>query len=76
MTVLKSEVLKENLSKVAATADAVSESLISYLTGDQVNTNLVTVEVDTDLVEKLDGDLQFSDKENEVVQPVEATGNY
>ena len=64
----------ENLSEVAATADAVSENLISYLTGDQVDTNLVTVETNADLrVEKLDGDVQFPDKENETVQPVKAT---
>ena len=63
----------ENLSKVAATADAVSENLISYLTGDQVDTNSVVVETNTDLgVENLVGDSQFINKENEVVQPVEA----
>ena len=39
----------ENLSEVAATADAVSENLISYLSGDQVDTNSVVVETNTDL---------------------------
>ena len=63
----------ENLSKVAATADAVSENLISYLTGDQVITNLVVVDTNLGLeVNNLGGDLQFN-KENEAVQPVEAT---
>ena len=58
---------------VAATADAVSENLISYLTGDQVDTNSVVVETNTDLgVENLGGDSQFINKENEAVQPVEA----
>ena len=56
---------------MAVTADAVSENLISYLTRDQVDTNLVIVESNADLrVEKLDGDLQFPDKGNEAVQPV------
>ena len=64
----------ENLSEVAATADAVSENLISYLTGDQVDTNSVVVETNTDLgVENLGGGSQFVNKENEAVQPVEAT---
>ena len=63
----------ENLSKVTATADAVSKNLISYLTGDQVDTNSVVVEANTDLgVENLGGDSQFVNKENEAVQPVEA----
>ena len=48
----------ENLSKVAATADAVSEGLISYLT------NPIVVEINTGSVELND---QFSN-----VQPVEA----
>ena len=62
-----------NLSEVAATADAVSENLVSYLTGDQVGTNSVVVETNTDLgVENLGGDSQFVNKENEAVQPVEA----
>ena len=39
----------ENLSEVAATADAVSENLINYLTGEQVDTNSVVVETNTDL---------------------------
>ena len=56
----------ENLSKVAATADAVSENLINYLTGDQVDTNSV-VETNTDL----GVDSQFINKEKEAVQPVE-----
>ena len=57
----------ENLSEVAATADAVSENLINYLTGEQVDTNSVVVETNTDL--RVDS--QFVDKEKEVVQPVE-----
>ena len=56
----------ENLSEVAVTADAISESLISYLTGEQVDTNLVVVEANTDL----GVDSQFI-KEKEVKQPVE-----
>ena len=57
----------ENLSEVAAVADAVSKSLINYLTG--VDTNPIAVETNT-RVDSLDD--QFSDKENEVVQPIEA----
>ena len=57
----------ENLSKVAATADAVSENLINYLTGDQVDTNSVVVGTKTDL--RVDS--QFINKEKEAVQPVE-----
>ena len=56
----------ENLSEVAVTADAISESLIGYLTGEQVDTNLVVVETNTDL----GVDSQFI-KEKEVEQPVE-----
>ena len=63
----------ENLSEVVATADAVSKNLISYLTGDQVDTNPVTVETNIDLEVDLDGDSQFVDKENKAVQPVGAT---
>ena len=58
-----------DLSKVAVTADAVSENLINYLTGGQVA-------VDTNIsleVENSDGDLQLVVKENEAVQPIEAT---
>ena len=63
----------EKLSEVAATAYAVSENLISYLTGDQVDTNSVVVDTNTDLgVENLGGDSQFINKVNEAVQPVEA----
>ena len=57
----------ENLSEVAATADAVSESLINYLTGEQVDTNSVVVETNTDL----EVDLHFVKKEKEAEQPVE-----
>ena len=56
----------ENLSEVAATADAISESLIGYLTGEQVDTNSVVVKTNTDL----GVDSQFI-KEKEVKQPVE-----
>ena len=56
----------ENLSEVAVTADAISEGLISYLTGEQVDTNLVVVETNTDL----GVDSQFI-KEKEVKQSVE-----
>ena len=56
----------ENLSEVAATADAVSESLIGYLTGEQVDTNSVVVKTNIDL----GVDSQFV-KEKEVKQPVE-----
>ena len=56
----------ENLSEVAVTADAISESLIGYLTGEQVDTNSVVVETNTDLAV----DSQFV-KEKEVEQPVE-----
>ena len=57
----------ENLSEVPATADAISESLINYLTGKQVDTNLVVVETNTDL----GVDSQFINKEKEAEQPVE-----
>ena len=57
----------ENLSEVAAAANAVSESLINYLT------NPITVEtVETNLSLEVDLDGQFSNKENEAVQPIEA----
>ena len=56
----------ENLSKVAVTADAISESLTGYLTGEQVDTNSVVVETNTDL----GVDSQFIIKK-EMEQPVE-----
>ena len=51
--------------KKAAAADAISESLITYLTGEQVDTNSVVVETNTDL----EVDSQFI-KEKEAKQPV------
>ena len=61
-----------NIGEVAATADSVPENLISYLMGD---TNPLTVDTNPGLeVDNLGGDSQF-DKENEAVQPIEAT-NY
>ena len=68
------EAVDKDLSKVASTADAVSENLINYLTGGQVVTNLVAVDTNISVeIENLDGDSQFVNKENEAVQPVEAT---
>ena len=68
------EAVDKDLSEVAATADAVSENLINYLTGDKVVTNLVAVDTNISLeVENLDGDLQSVGKENETIQPVKAT---
>ena len=58
----------ENLSEVAAAADAVLEGLINYLT------NPIAVEtVATNIGSEVDLDVQFSDKENEAVQPIKAT---
>ena len=58
----------ENLSEVAAAADVVSEGLINYLT------NPIAVEtVETNIGSEVDLDGQFSDKENEIVQLIEAS---
>ena len=57
----------ENLSEVAVTADAISESLIDYLT------NPIVVEiVENNTCSDVELNGQFSNKENEIVQPVEA----
>ena len=57
----------ENPSEVAATADAVAESLIDYLTNPFV---VETVENNIGSEVELNG--HFSNKENEIVQTVEA----
>ena len=57
----------ENPSEVVAAADAVVESLIDYLTNPIV---IETVENNIGSEVELNG--QFSNKENEIVQPVEA----
>ena len=57
----------ENLSEVVAAADAVVESLIDYLT------NPIVVEtVENNIGPEVELNGQFSNKENEIVQPVEA----
>ena len=54
-------------SEVAAAADAVAESLIDYLT------NPIVVEtVENNIGSEVELNGQFSNKENEIVQPVEA----
>ena len=56
----------ENPSEVVATADAVAESLIDYLT------NPIVVEtVENNIGSEVELNGQFSNKENEIVQPVE-----
>ena len=57
----------ENLSKVAVTADAISESLIDYL----INPIVVEI-VENNIGSEVELNGQFSNKENESVQPVEA----
>ena len=57
----------ENPSEVVATADAVAESLIDYLT------NPIVVEtVENNIGSEVELNGQFSNKENEIVQPIEA----
>ena len=57
----------KNLSEVVAAADAMLEGLINYLT------NPIAVEtVETNIGSEVGLDGQFSDKENEIVQPIEA----
>ena len=57
----------ENPKEVAATADAVAESLIDYLT------NPIVVEtVENNIGSEVEVNGQFSNKENEIVQTVEA----
>ena len=57
----------EHLSEVAVTADAISESLIDYLI------NPIVVEtVENNIASEVELNGQFSNKENEIVQPVEA----
>ena len=69
------EVVDKDLSKVVAMADALSENLISYLTGGQIVANLVTVETNTSSEVELDDGIQSLNKENqyELVQPVDVT---
>ena len=55
-------------SEVVVTANAVSEGLIDYLTNP-----VVVKAVENNLGSEFDSNEQFSDEENEVTQPVEAT---